>query len=99
MKVKIKLGEGAVIPKYAKYGDACMDLVAISKEKQSGGIVTYGTGIFLEIPKGYVGLIFPRSSVYKFELSLSNSIGVIDSKKSINPIKFGSFKNFSYIIV
>ena len=37
------------------------------------------TGIAVEIPKGYVGLLFPRSSVYKTGLELANSVGVIDS--------------------
>jgi dUTP pyrophosphatase len=41
--------------------------------------VTYGTGIAVEIPEGYVGLIFPRSSIRKYQLQLSNSVGVIDS--------------------
>jgi len=80
MKVKLKkLSSLAVIPQYAKNGDAGMDLVAISKEKKAGGIVTYDTGLAIEIPEGYVGLIFPRSSIHKYELSLANSIGVVDS--------------------
>lgn len=41
--------------------------------------VEYDTGIHIEIPSGYVGLIFPRSSISKTSLSLSNSVGVIDS--------------------
>jgi dUTP pyrophosphatase len=41
--------------------------------------VTYGTGISMEIPKGYVGLVFPRSSIRKYDLSLTNCVGVIDS--------------------
>lgn len=80
MKVRIKkLSENAVIPSYAKDGDAAMDLIATSKSKDPRGIATYGTGLSLEIPVGYVGLIFPRSSVYKYELSLANSVGVVDS--------------------
>ena len=79
MKVKIKLSEGASLPKYSKIGDAGMDLTAISKVKQLEGIVAYGTGISVEIPVGFMGLILPRSSVYKYELSLANSVGVIDS--------------------
>ena len=80
LQVKIKrLSENAVIPCYAKDGDAGMDLVAIDKEDISINQVKYFTGISMEIPYGYVGLIFPRSSVYKYGLSLSNSVGVIDS--------------------
>jgi dUTP pyrophosphatase len=36
-------------------------------------------GIALEIPEGFVGLVFPRSSIRKTGLQLSNSVGVIDS--------------------
>ena len=36
-------------------------------------------GISLEIPEGFVGLVFPRSSIRKTGLQLSNSVGVIDS--------------------
>lgn len=80
LKVKIKkLNENAVIPTYSKDGDAGMDLVATSKSLDKEGNVVYGTGLAFEIPKGYVGLIFPRSSNAKQQLLLSNSIGVIDS--------------------
>ena len=79
MKVRIKrLNDLAVIPSYAKEGDAGMDMVAIGFETK-GNYVTYKTGIALEIPQGFVGLLFPRSSVYKKEQTLSNSVGVIDS--------------------
>ena len=37
-------------------------------------------GIALEIPDGFVGLVFPRSSVRNTDLSLSNCVGVVDSK-------------------
>lgn len=37
------------------------------------------TGIAVEIPQGYVGLLFPRSSCYKNMQQLANSVGVIDS--------------------
>ena len=78
MNVKIKLKEGAVLPSYAKYGDAGMDLMAISM-RITDEFVEYGTGISLEIPEGYVGLIFPRSSVSKLDMMLANSVAVIDS--------------------
>ena len=81
MKVKIKkLHTNAVIPKYAKPGDAGMDLTCVEVEKNEIlNTVTYNTGIAVEIPPGYVGLIFPRSSVHKTGLTLCNSVGVIDS--------------------
>jgi dUTP pyrophosphatase len=80
MKVRIKkLNENAVIPSYAKSGDAGMDLIATSIINEEVFQITYGTGIALEIPEGFVGLVFPRSSVRKTDLSLTNSVGVIDS--------------------
>ena len=80
MKVRIKkLDERAVVPSYSKQGDAGMDLTAISISKDNVGNITYHTGLAIEIPEGYVGLLFPRSSVSKKQLFLTNSIGVIDS--------------------
>jgi len=80
MQVKIKkLNQYAVIPKYAKDGDAGLDLVATSKLSNTSFQVSYGTGLAIEIPKGFVGLVFPRSSIRNTELTLSNSVGVIDS--------------------
>ena len=80
LKVKIKkLHPQSVIPFYSKNGDAGMDLVAISKEYDGDGNTVYGTGIAFEIPKGYVGLLFPRSSNAKTDLRLTNSVGVLDS--------------------
>jgi dUTP pyrophosphatase len=80
MKVKIKkLDSDAVIPTYAKSGDAGMDLVATNILSNTTFDITYALGIALEIPKGFVGLIFPRSSIRKYDLTLSNSVGVIDS--------------------
>lgn len=80
MEVKIKkLHKDAVIPTYAKDGDAGMDLTAVSAETDKYGNVVYHFGLAFEIPQGYVGLIFPRSSICKKKLSLTNSVAVIDS--------------------
>lgn len=80
MEVKIKkLEPNAVIPSYARKGDAGLDLTAISAVINREGIVQYGTGIAVEIPEGYVGLVFPRSSVFRTGWVMSNSVGVIDS--------------------
>lgn len=79
MKVKIKkLRENSVIPQYANEGDAGLDLVA-SWIRYTDEYLEYGTGIALEIPKGYVGLIYPRSSISTKGMILCNSVGVIDS--------------------
>lgn len=87
MKVKFKkLHPDAVIPSYAKAGDAGLDLTATSAVIKEG-YIEYGTGLAVEIPEGYVGFIFPRSSNFKTSQILSNSVGVVDSGY-IGEIKF-----------
>lgn len=82
MQIKIKkLHKDAKIPRYAKPGDAGMDLFVTERSVLDMNHWEYKFGIAMEIPKGYVGLIFPRSSVYKTGLSLSNCVGVLDSKQ------------------
>lgn len=73
-----KLSSDAIIPTYSKEGDAGMDLTAVSKEI-TDDYISYKTGLSFEIPSGYVGLLFPRSSNSKKDLLLTNSVGVIDS--------------------
>lgn len=80
MKVKIKkLSADAMMPTKAHPSDAGFDLVATSRAIDMYGNVVYGTGLAFEIPEGYAGLLFPRSSLAKKDLLLSNSVGVIDS--------------------
>ena len=80
MKVNIKkLHSDAIIPQYAKEGDAGLDLTAVDVSTDKYGCFTYHTGIAIEIPFGYVGLLFPRSSIYKTGQTLTNCVGVIDS--------------------
>ena len=82
LKVKTKIIDVNInTPKlsYAKEGDAGIDLTATSKWYDEHGNVCFGTNRAFEIPKGYVGLIFPRSSNAKQQLLLSNSVGIIDS--------------------
>lgn len=84
MKVNFKkLHADAVTPSYAHDGDAGMDLTAVSftQEYDRSGklVIVYHTGIAVEIPEGYVGLLFMRSSVSKYSVSMTNAVGVIDS--------------------
>lgn len=80
MKVNVKkLDSNAVLPTYARHGDAGMDLTATSKSYDEHGNVCYGTSLAFEIPNGFVGLLFPRSSNTKKDLILGNSVGVLDS--------------------
>lgn len=80
MNVKFKkLHEDAVLPQYAKSGDAGMDCYSVGDPIVKTKYVAYNLGFAVEIPEGYVGLLFPRSSVSKKDLVLANSVGVIDS--------------------
>lgn len=79
MNIKIKkLHPDAKMPFRANPTDAGADLVAVNKKATIDGWV-YGTGLAFEIPKGYCGLLIPRSSCSKMDLRMPNSIGVIDS--------------------
>lgn len=96
MKMKFKkLNQNAKKP-YKKYDiDAGFDLTATWK-KETEKYIEYGTDIAFEIPKGYVGLLFPRSSITKKDLILKNSVGVVDASYR-GEIKFRYWKTiFEY---
>lgn len=81
LKVKIKkLVPEASIPTYANPGDAGLDFKAVSYDyNHVTDCHIYGTGIAVEIPEGYVGLLFPRSSNRKTNAYMCNHVGVVDS--------------------
>lgn len=94
VKIK-KLFDDAVLPQKNKSNDAGFDCVARSMRTTKvnpGGFLSYniqfsepedyieyGLGFALEIPEGWCGLIFPRSSISKYDLMLCNSVGIVDS--------------------
>lgn len=82
IELPIKLDEGAQMPTYAHDSDAAADLYAY--EDTHIAPETYGnkirTGVSIQLPEGWVAMIFPRSSTgAKTTLRLSNSVGIIDS--------------------
>lgn len=84
MIVKIKkLNDEARIPKYGTAEAAGADLYSCIEENtliKAGETVMIKTGIALEIPKGYVGLVYARSGLaFKKGIAPSNKVGVIDS--------------------
>lgn len=80
MKVKFKkLSPLAKTPARAHKTDAAYDLVATSATVEDNGCLCYGTGLAFEIPEGYAGFVFSRSSVSNYSLSQANCVGVIDS--------------------
>lgn len=88
-----KLHPDAVTPSKAHPTDAGFDLVAISERyDREHDFFEYDTGISVEIPPGYVGLLAPRSSVSKTGLHMANSVGTIDAPYR-GPIKARFYKN------
>jgi dUTP pyrophosphatase len=68
-------------------GDVGWDLIANSDpeivysddKKKNILYIEYDTGVTVQPPQGFFTLLFPRSSISKYELALCNSVGVIDS--------------------
>lgn len=84
MNLKIKsLHPDAVMPSYAKTGDACFDLTAAGDGKPHPKDLhawVYPTGLSFEIPAGHGMFIFSRSGHgFNEAIRLSNCVGVIDS--------------------
>lgn len=77
LKIK-RLHPDAVIPSFSKEGDAGLDLTCVNAYIKDG-LWCCEIGLAFEIPKGYFGAIYPRSSISKTDLRLCNSVGVIDS--------------------
>lgn len=80
MELKVKLTDGAPLPRHAKPGDAGMDLT--TRETVTiypGETVMVGTGVAVEIPQGYFGMVVPRSGLGSRGINISNCCGIIDS--------------------
>jgi len=76
------LHEDAVLPTRAHPGDAGLDLVATESATLApgGGRATIGTGIAIEVPDGWAGLVCPRSGLAaKHGIGVVNGPGVIDA--------------------
>ena len=70
----------APLPRYAHEGDAGMDLVSMEDVTlYPGQWKKVSSGVSCAIPRGFVGLITPRSGLGCSGLVLKNTIGVIDS--------------------
>ncbi|MBQ7799820.1 MAG: dUTP diphosphatase [Oscillospiraceae bacterium] len=83
-KVKIKLlRENAVCPSYQSASAAGADLYAALESAiavEAGQSVLVPTGVAMEIPEGFVGLVYARSGLAtKKGLAPANKVGVIDS--------------------
>jgi dUTP pyrophosphatase len=79
--VKVKLTAPNARPTRAHTTDAGADLRSTSEITiYPNEIKSVGTGVAMEIPDGYVGLVFSRSGMGKHGVTLANSVGVIDSE-------------------
>ena len=80
MELKIKLlKEDSILPIKAHVEDAAFDCFVNSIETISEHKVKIGLGFAVEVPKGYMLNIVPRSSIGKTNWMLSNSYGIIDN--------------------
>lgn len=84
MELKFKrLEDEAVLPIRGTKGAAGIDLTCIKIDtalnEANQLMLVYHTGLAVEIPAGYVGLLIPRSSIWKKSLWLTDNVGVIDA--------------------
>ena len=76
-----RLRAGASLPTRAHHGDAGLDLYAADAAAiEPGERATVATGIAVEIPAGFAGLVLPRSGLAaRHGIALVNAPGLIDS--------------------
>lgn len=84
MKLKIVCDDEKYLPTYANETDACMDLKVVVPNKTfilaPKHSKVFRTGVKVQIPDGYVMLVFVRSSTgVKLKCDLMNGTGIIDS--------------------
>lgn len=80
---ELKIITSGFEPKYATKGAAGFDLFCNNDEvivAKPGQVVSVPTGLKMEIPEGYFGAVYPRSSAgIKSRIKLANTTGIIDS--------------------
>lgn len=80
MRLLTKLEHPACMPERSNPTDAGLDLrCKVTTTLKSGVRTLVSTGVSVKIPRGYVGLLFPRSSLSKSGITMTNSVGVIDA--------------------
>lgn len=86
-KISVRLADPKLMPVRAHASDAGADLKSLTKDIiYPGEMALVDTGVQIKIPVGYVGLVYSRSGQGKIRVSLTNSVGVIDSEYR-GPIK------------
>lgn len=91
MKVKIKTFGDTKLPKIIEKGD-CIDLTVRTLEhKTNSNTYFYKLGVAMELPKGMIARVYPRSSVFKnWGFILTNSVGYIDNSFSSDKDEWGA---------
>ena len=91
MKIKIKTFGNTKLPKIIKKGD-CIDLtIREVKRKTNSNTYFYKLGIAVELPKGMIAKVYPRSSAFKnWGIILTNSVGIIDNTYSSDEDEWGA---------
>lgn len=80
LKTKLKVLTSFTLPEYKTSGSACFDIaITCTRTLKQNELFNFGTGLKVEIPKGWCMLIFPRSSLGQKKCIIPNSVGVIDS--------------------
>lgn len=75
-----KLQENAILPRFARPGDACLDIFSSEdKELQPGQTVMVGTGLAMTAGPGYEILVRPRSGYASRGVIVTNSPGTVDA--------------------
>lgn len=77
--IKIKCHyPGMNLPEKAHANDSGLDLTLMQVEEKRDNIFFFDTGISIEPPAGYYTELYPRSSIYKSDFIMTNSVGIID---------------------
>lgn len=82
IELPMTIENGAQVPTYAHDTDACADMYAAEDVEIPAHFYStpVKTGVHIQLPEGWVAMLFPRSSIgAKTPLRLSNSVGIIDS--------------------
>lgn len=82
MSIKFTLSDPKCYPVRATEHSGGIDLKSAKPTTvlEPGQKSSFGTGVSIEIPIGYVGLVIPRSGLgTKWDVRLANTVGVIDA--------------------
>lgn len=79
-QLKIKLHYPDMAPPHrANESDSGIDLTLMKVVEKRGNVFLFDTGISIEPPEGYYTELYPRSSMYKHDFIMANSVGIIDA--------------------